>query len=85
MALSWVTERRNHAAAASRCEGTDHSMPPGHLTILLSSYIPGGGQSPPRIYLGFVLAQGNREPGDARSTDRSLRVSGCFQQLLFVL
>lgn len=31
------------------------------------------------------MAQGTQEPGDARSTDRSLRASGCFSQLLFVL
>lgn len=31
------------------------------------------------------MAQGTQDPGDARSTDRSLRVSGCFSQLLFVL
>lgn len=31
------------------------------------------------------MAWAAQEPGDARSTDRSLRVSGCFPQLLFVL
>lgn len=75
-----MREQRHRAV-----RGQTTACPPGQLTNLLSNYIPGGGQSPPHIYLGFVLAQGTQEPGDARSIDRSLRVSGCFYLLLFVL